>query len=196
MNWIKHPVTLKGNKVHLLPLEREHFDALAVLAKDERIWTYLSLNGTDKEELLLSLKSSLLKRAAGEEYPFVAVEKATGKIFGTTRFMEIEQQNKGLEIGWTWYHPDYWRTGYNRECKLLLLSYCFEELKTIRVQLKTWDKNTRSRTAIENLGAKFEGVLRNRIIRYDGIIRDSAFYSIIDTEWNEVKQKLKEKIRT
>jgi RimJ/RimL family protein N-acetyltransferase len=105
-------------------------------------------------------------------------------------FHNIFPEYRKLEIGWTWYHPDYWRTGYNRECKLLLLSYCFEVLNTIRVQFVTDENNLRSYNAILGIGATFEGVLRNERIRANGAYRNTAVFSIINSEWQMVKTKL------
>ena len=104
--------------------------------------------------------------------------------------MDIHPKDRKLEIGWTWLHPDYWATAINPECKLLLLTYCFETLKTIRVQLKTSDINLRSRKAIEKIGGKFEGVLRKDRIRDNGVPRNSAYFSIIEEEWESAKKNL------
>ncbi len=107
--------------------------------------------------------------------------------------MDIQPNHKKLEIGWTWLHPDYWGTEVNLECKLLLLTYCFEELKTYRVQFKTDENNIRSRKAIEKIGGKFEGILRHDMIRDNGTKRNSAYFSIIDSEWGDVKRALVKK---
>lgn len=148
------------------------------------------MNGADSDKLQLHLKSALLKRATGEQYPFTVIDKITDNVIGSTLFHSIFPEHRKLEIGWTWYAPAYWRTGYNRECKLLLLTYCFEILKTIRVQLVTDENNLRSRTAILGIGASFEGVLRKERIRGNGLPRNTAMYSIIDEEWPGVKQLL------
>ena len=194
-NWIQHPVVLEGEKVTLVPLENAHFAALTVIAKDERIWEFLSMSGTNTEWLLSHLRSAILKRATGEQYPFTVIDKATGNIIGSTLFHSIYPEHRKLEIGWTWYNPAFWRTGCNRECKLLLLTHCFEVLKTIRVQLVTDEINQRSRTAIEGIGGVFEGILRNERIRSNGKYRNTAMYSIIESEWPEVKRKLSAKAR-
>ncbi len=190
MNWIQHPVILEGEKVKLVPLENTHFTELAEIAKDERIWEHISINGADKDRLFLHLKSAVLKRATGEQYPFTVFDKKNNKIIGSTLFHNIFSEHRKLEIGWTWYDPAYWRTGYNRECKLLLLTYCFEALKTVRVQLQTDELNMRSRTAISGIGATFEGILRKERIRANGTFRNTAMYSIVDEEWLLVKSLL------
>ena len=116
------------------------------------------------------------------QFPFVIYHKVHKKIIGATRFLDIQAQHKKLEIGWTWLHPNYWGTTVNLECKLLLLTYCFEKLNAIRVQFKTDENNIRSRKAIEKIGGKFEGILRNDMLRDNGTKRNSAYYSIIDSE--------------
>ena len=97
--------------------------------------------------------------------------------------MNIEPVHKKLEIGWTWLHPEYWASEINLECKLLLMTFCFEEWNAVRVQLKTDENNIRSRKAIEKIGGQFEGVLRNDMIRDNGTNRNSVYFSILDTEW-------------
>ena len=190
MNWIQHPVILEGSRVKLIPLENAHFPDLLEVGKQEKIWEHISINGADRERLMLHLKSAVLKRATGEQYPFTVIDKLQNKIIGSTMFHNIYPEHRRLEIGWTWYDPAYWRTGYNRECKLLLLAHCFETLKTIRVQLVTDENNHRSRTAILGIGAAFEGILRNERIRANGAYRNTAMYSIIEKEWEGVKDKL------
>ncbi|MCW3124338.1 MAG: N-acetyltransferase [Flavipsychrobacter sp.] len=190
MNWIQHPVILEGDKVKLVPLENAHFADLVSVAKDPRIWEFISINGADENSLLQHLKSAVLRRGTGEQYPFTVIDKVTNKIIGNTFFHNIFPEHRKLEIGWTWYAPEYWRTGYNRECKLLLLTYCFETLKAVRVQLQTDETNMRSRTAILGMGATFEGVMRKERIRANGLFRNTAMYSIIDDEWSTVKSRL------
>lgn len=194
MNWIQHPVLLENSRVKLVPLDHAHIPELLAIARDERIWQLMSINGTDEAVLTQHLKTAILRRSMGEQYPFTAIDKVNGKIFGSTMFHNIFPEHRKLEIGWTWYDPAYWRTGYNRECKLLLLTHCFEQLKTLRVQLQTDMINERSRTAILGIGAKFEGILRKERIRANGMHRSTAMYSIIDDEWNEVKEMLADKI--
>ncbi len=190
MNWIQHPVILQGEKVTLVPLDNAHFAELLEVGKQEQIWEHISINGADRERLMQHLKSAVLKRGTGEQYPFTVIDNKTNRIIGSTLFHNIFPEHRKLEIGWTWYDPAYWRTGYNRECKLLLLTYCFESLKTVRVQLQTDENNLRSRTAILGIGATFEGILRKERIRANGAFRNTVMYSIIDEEWSGVKEKL------
>lgn len=188
-NWIPHPLQLENEAVLLEPLQTSHFDELINASHDARIWAYMPVDGTDKEKLRAALEEALLLRNKGEQYPFVIMEKASRKIIGSTRFLKLNEAHKNLEIGWTWYLPEYWGTGINATCKLLLLTYCFETLKTIRVQIVAREENLRSRKAIEKTGGKFEGIQRNIVIR-NNQKRNAAFYSIIDDEWEEVKANL------
>lgn len=190
MNWIQHPLILEGKYVRLVPLSNEHIDELISISTEERIWEFLSKPGYDADVLRTELKSAILKRMNGEEYPFVIIDKLNNKIIGCTRYMDMYPEHRKLEIGWTWYNPAYWGTGYNNECKLLLLTHAFESLNCVRVTLKTWDKNMRSRKAIQKIGAQFEGILRNERIRYDGTIRNTAVFSIIAEEWTGIKESL------
>lgn len=194
MNWIQHPVVLEGIKVRLVPLDQDHFPRLLEIGKQEQIWQHISINGADEGVLLTHLRSALLKRATGEQYAFAVIDKERNKIIGSTLFHNIYPVHRKVEIGWTWYDPAYWRTGYNRECKLLLLAYAFEALKTVRVQLQTDANNIRSRAAIEGIGGKLEGMMRKERIRANGDFRTTAMYSIIDDEWPAVKQMLQQKI--
>jgi RimJ/RimL family protein N-acetyltransferase len=190
MNWLQHPIVLEGNKVKLVPLEREHFSELLKIGKQQQIWEFMSINGADEARLTQHLQSALLKRAAGEQYPFTVLDRATGQIMGCTLFHNIFPEHRKLEIGWTWYDPAYWRTGYNRECKLLLLTHCFDTLKAVRVQLQTDERNQRSRTAILGIGAQYEGIMRKERIKANGEFRNTVMYSIIDDEWPHVKADL------
>lgn len=194
MSWLQTPIILEGQKVRLEPLSAEHFDALIEIGKVKDIWTHLSIDGSDSNLLLQELKSAILRRATGEEYPFAIIDKLENRIIGSTRFYNIYPEHWKLEIGWTWYDPEYWATGYNTECKYLLLKYCFETLKAIRVQFQTSEYNLRSRAAIQKIGGKFEGILRKERLRPNGTVRSSAMFSIIDDEWEKVKGMLEEKI--
>jgi RimJ/RimL family protein N-acetyltransferase len=126
------------------------------------------------------------------ERPFVIIERATGAPVGSTRYLDIQRKHRTLEIGSTWLARRVWRSRVNTECKYLLLRHAFEELKVMRVQLKTDRRNARSRAAIERIGARFEGILRHHMLVRGDVVRDSACYGIIDTEWPEVKARLEE----
>lgn len=189
-NWIPSETQLNGEIVDLLPLERTHFSELLQLATEKRIWEFYVFDGTDPKRLLQLLEAALVERENGTQYPFVIYHKAEKRLIGSTRFLDIQSAHRKLEIGWTWLHPDYWATAVNFECKLLLLTYSFEQLKAVRVQLKTDETNLRSRKAIEKIGGKFEGILRNDMLRDNGTHRHSAYYSIIGSEWVALKPEL------
>jgi RimJ/RimL family protein N-acetyltransferase len=191
MNWINHKTFLNGQVIDLIPLEKEHFAELEKLSKDKRIWEFYVMDGTDSEKFLATLNLAITEREKGTQFPFVIYHKQQKKIIGGTRFLDIQPAHKKLEIGWTWLHPDYWATEINFECKLLLLTFCFENLKAVRVQLKTDENNLRSRKAIEKIGGQYEGILRNDKLRDNGTRRNSAYYSILDSEWENLKPKLK-----
>jgi RimJ/RimL family protein N-acetyltransferase len=188
-NWIRHPLILQGKKVILAPLQEEHFAALIEAAQDKRIWEYFPYDWHQKKNLSEVFKEAVDQREKGLQYPFAVIDKKTRKIVGSTRYLRLSQEFRTLEIGWTWYVPEYWQTGYNRECKLLLLTHCFEEMKAIRVQFATLDTNLRSRKAIEGIGAKYERLNRN-VITWAGKKRNAVVYSIIDDEWPEAKKML------
>lgn len=192
MTWILAPLVLEGQKVTLHPLTTEHFDTLIALAKDPKIWEYYGRNGTDDNVMNYFLQEAMELKATGQHYPFVVVSKESGEIIGTTRYGDINAAHKTIEIGWTWYIPAVWGKGYNEECKLLLLSYAFEQLDANRVQLKTAHFNKRSQRAIERIGATYEGTLRNHMINGDGSTRHTAMFSIIKEEWADRKEKLQQ----
>ncbi|MBD0381544.1 GNAT family N-acetyltransferase [Paenibacillus sedimenti] len=183
------PHTLDGDRITLLPMSESHIPGLADAANDPRIWAYM-------EPLLhLSAVESYVREALQEQetglsLPYCVYDKELGKIVGSTRLFEISVSHRHAEIGYTWYHPHFWRTHVNTECKYLLLRYCFETLNMLRVQLKTDLRNMRSQTAIARLGAQKEGILRQHRILHDGYIRDSVMFSIIDSEWPSVKKRL------
>ncbi|MES2678415.1 MAG: GNAT family protein [Bacteroidota bacterium] len=189
MTWIKHPIKLEGKKVILASLEPAAFEALTEAGQEEIIWSFMPVNCVDRGKMLKELDAALTYRESGEQYPFVVIDKSTQKIIGSTRFLRLNEEHKNLEIGYTWYNPQYWGRGYNDECKLLLLQYCFETLKTIRVQITAAEKNSRSRKAILRIGATFEGILRHIVVR-NGDKRSAAYYSILEEEWPTVKLNL------
>lgn len=189
-SWITHPLTLNGDKVCLIPLEREQFEELYEAASDKSLWEFIPSDCSIKENFDKHYNLALQFREEGSHYPFVIIHKPSGKIIGSTRFLDINLDDKKLEIGWTWITREFWGTTINFECKLLLLTYCFETLGARRVQLKTKDTNIRSRTAIQKIGAKFEGILRKDKMQANGISRNSVYFSILDDEWQAAKEKI------
>jgi RimJ/RimL family protein N-acetyltransferase len=189
-NWIPYPTTLTGETVTLLSLQASHFEELHTLAAEKEIWKHYLYDGTDASRFSELLRSALNEREKGTQFPFVIFHKNDNRLIGSTRFMDIHPHHKKLEIGTTWIHPDYWGTIVNLECKFLLLTFCFEELKTFRVQLKTDENNIRSRKAIEKIGGQFEGIIRNDMVRDNHTKRNSALYSMIESEWPQRKVAL------
>ncbi|OPC72992.1 GNAT family acetyltransferase [Elizabethkingia miricola] len=192
--WINHPVILQGTNINLVPLEEKHPEELYTAAADKELWSLIPTDCSERDTFYKTYEFAISERTAGNQYPFVIIHKDTNKIIGSTRLFEIYPADKKLEIGWTWITKDYWGTTINLECKLLLLTYCFETLKTNRVQLKTKDTNFRSRKAIEKIGGIFEGILRKDKIVSDGTTRNAAYYSILDDEWEQAKIKIQKQI--
>ncbi|MGE5249406.1 MAG: GNAT family N-acetyltransferase [Bacteroidota bacterium] len=184
-------VVLTGEHVRLEPMTEEHVPALAGIGAGQPFWHFMVYGDIQTEADMRAWVRDILGRARkGTDLPFVAVHLASGQIAGATRYMNISPRDYGMEIGGTWYGPEFQRTVVNTECKFLLLRHAFEELRAIRVQLKTDSRNERSQRAIERIGAVKEGVLRNHMILPDGRRRDSVFYSVLDSEWPAVRARL------
>jgi N-acetyltransferase len=185
------PITLTGSHVRLEPLSEEHVPDLAAVGCDDRIWEFLVYGKIRTEKEMRGwVQEMLFRQSQGKDLPFSVINLESGRAIGATRFMEIEPLHRRLEIGGTWYGLEYQRTAANTECKYLLLTHAFETLGCIRVQFKTDSRNIRSQKAIERLGAVKEGILRNHMITPEGFVRHSVHYSIIDSEWPLVKDRL------
>ena len=185
------PVILEGSHVRLESLDLSHAEDLYAVGGDERIWRYMPRpklsSVADAQEMIEAAKAAA---ADGSQIPFAVIERKNGRAVGSTRYLDIRRWDRGLEIGWTWLGTAYQRTPINTECKYLLLRHAFEALGVIRVQLKTDLRNERSQRAIERLGAIREGVLRKHMVLWDGFIRDTVYYSILDDEWPGVRRQL------
>jgi len=190
MEW-RTPVTLTGKNVRLEPMTELHIPGLAEIGVGQDFWDFMLYGKMETEEDMANWVRDILSRS---DLPFVAIHLESGRVAGATRYLNITPEHRGLEIGGTWYGREFQRTAVNTECKFLLLKYAFETLGCIRVQLKTDLRNERSQKAIERIGAVKEGILRNHMILPDGRFRHSVFYSILDTEWPEVKKRLEEMI--
>ena len=190
------PVTLTRSVVRLEPLSEKHVPDLTVAAHDERIWRYMLYVYPDTEEKMLSwVRDILARQAAGADLAFAVIHRESGRAIGATRYLEIRPEHRGLEIGGTWYATEFQRTAVNTECKYLLLKHAFEVLDCIRVQFKADARKLRSIRAIERIGAMREGVLRNHYILPNGGYRDSVYFSILDSEWPKVKERLEEMLK-
>lgn len=194
-NW-NTPVTLTGKHARLEPLSESHISGLAEIGIGQSFWQFMLYGDMKTEDDMRNWVIDIMSRGQkGTDLPFAVIDLVSGRVAGATRYLNMIPKDRGLEIGGTWYGLDFQRTGINTECKYLLMTYAFEALGAIRVQLKTDLRNVRSQAAIERIGAKKEGVLRNHMILPDGRIRDSVFYSILDTEWADVKKRLEEMMR-
>ena len=190
------PVVLAGKQVRLEPMTEAHIPALAEIGVGQPFWDFMVYGRMETTDDMRGWAQDILSRAEkGTDLPFVAIHLESGRVAGATRYMNIMPDDRGLEIGGTWYGPEFQRTVVNTECKYLLLQHAFEKLGCIRVQLKTDLRNERSQRAIERIGALKEGVLRNHMILPDGHYRHSVYYSILDTEWPGVKKRLEEMMK-
>ena len=193
------PVTLAGRHVLLSPMTRERAEAIAAAlgeaAADGDMWESKVTTIPRPEGMRAYVDTALAELDAGVSMPFVTVDRASGRTVGSTRYMSIEAPHRRLEIGTTWIGKSFQRTAINTEAKYLMLAHAFETLRCIAVDLRTHEKNLQSRAAIERLGAKLDGLLRNHRIMPDGSVRNTATYSIIDAEWPGVKAALAARLR-
>jgi RimJ/RimL family protein N-acetyltransferase len=185
------PVVLEGRYVRLEPLTLDHANGLLEAAKEPSIWTYLVVpQPKTVEDIAAWIQEALSHHAKGVHLSFAVIHKATGKVVGSTRFLDIRPFDGSVEIGWTWYSAEFQRTVVNTECKYVLMTHAFETWGCNRVQLKTDELNEKSRRAIERIGGHFEGILRKYQRYWHGRIRNTAMYSILDEEWPGVKANL------
>jgi RimJ/RimL family protein N-acetyltransferase len=182
---------LVGKYIQLEPMRMEHSQELAYAGREPSIWKYM-LYGmvTNEEKMIVWVLDILNRKASGTDEPFVVRDLSSGRIVGATRYLNISHKDRGLEVGGTWYDTDFQRTYVNSEAKYLMLQNAFETVGCVRVQFKADSRNEKSLKAIERLGAKKEGVLRNHMILDDGTLRHSVFFSILPEEWPEVKEGL------
>jgi N-acetyltransferase len=184
------PVTLEGRVVRLEPMSPAHLEGLSKVAFDPSLWVWTLARPTDRDGLETWMATAMANREAGAELPFVTVDRATGEPIGSSRYLNIVPEHRRLEIGWTWIALSRQRRGANREAKLLMIEHAIERLGCHRVEFKTDSLNEKSRAALLGIGATFEGIFRNHMIMPDGRLRHSAYYSVIDSEWPTIKQRL------
>jgi len=195
--WKNLASVLEGKLVRLEPLARRHEEGLFEAARDERVWRWMPYDPSGSSESFHAwLENALATSSVGTEAAFATVDAVTGELVGSTRYLALRPEHRGLEIGWTWLAPAHWQTGANVEAKLLMLEHAFERLGCQRVEFKTDARNERSRAALAALPAKFEGIFRKHMLVRGGERRDSAYYSIIDDEWPEVRDNLTRRIDT
>ena len=185
-------VALDGKSVRLEPLEERHREAIRPAAQHPEIFTVTT---SALGPLFDPYIDNALKRSDGiREVAFAVLLKAGNRYVGMTRYLNIEESHRKLEIGSTWYEPSVWASTVNPECKLLLMHHAFETLRFHRVEYKTDVRNARSRAAILKLGATQEGILRKHMVMADGHVRDSVYFSVIDTEWPAAKAGLEKRL--
>jgi len=187
--WIE-PVTLEGEHVRIVPLTAGHEQALTAAASDGELWKlwYTFVPSPDKTRVYIDTALDMRERLGA--LAFAVIDAKTGDVVGSTRYFNVDEANRRLEIGHTWYARRVQKTALNTEAKLLLLTHAFEKLDAIAVEFRTHFMNHASRAAIARLGAKQDGILRNHQIGRDGVLRDTVVFSIIQSEWPAVRANL------
>jgi RimJ/RimL family protein N-acetyltransferase len=187
--WVE-PVVLDGKYVRLEPLSLDHVAGLTDVGLEAEIWRWMPLAVQTSGEMRALVEQAQTDAADGSQVPFATIEQATGRVVGSTRYLNIDGANRRLEIGWTWISPRWQRSAINTEAKLLMMRHAFEALGALRVEFKTDSHNEASRAALLGIGATEEGTLRNHMITQGGRRRHSTYYSVIEEEWPRVKQGL------
>jgi N-acetyltransferase len=188
------PVVLEGDQLRLEPLSQSHHGGLCEIGLVEELWRWIPKQILTPEDMREYIDLALTERANGVSMPFAQIERASGRVIGSTRYMNIDKTHRRLEIGATWIAPAWQRTATNTESKFLLLRHAFEDLGCMRVELKTDSLNERSRAAILRIGAKQEGIFRNHMITSTGRVRHTVYFSVIDSEWQAVKAGLERRL--
>jgi RimJ/RimL family protein N-acetyltransferase len=193
---VLQPITLEGRAVRLEPLRLDHAPLLWDVVKNDLADTFrwLPYSMAKPEDFQQVVEKALDELQRGESLPFATVERGSGRVIGSTRYMNIDGANRKVEIGSTWIAPAWQRSAINTEAKYLMLRHAFEQWGCLRVELKTDALNQKSRNAILRIGAKEEGTLRQHMITYTGRLRDTVYFSILDKEWPEAKAKLEAKL--
>jgi len=190
------PLTLEGSVVRLEPLRYDHAGLFWEIAKNdlEDIFRWIPYSMKRPEDFQRLIDKALEEQQRGQSVVFATVERASGRTIGSTRFMNIDRVNCRVEIGSTWIAPAWQRTAVNTEAKYLMLRHAFEVWGCIRVELKTDALNEKSRRAILRIGAKEEGTLRRHLLTWTGRVRDTVYFSVLDSEWLDVKRRLEERM--
>ena len=195
---IAMPITLEGSVVRLEPIRAEHAESFWNAAKDalDDIFQWIPYRMKTREDFHRLVEKAFQEQERGESVVFATVERNSGRAIGSTRFMNIDRVNRRVEIGSTWIAPAWQRTAVNTDAKYLMLRHAFEVWQCFRVEFKTDALNQKSRNAILRIGAKEEGTLRRHVLTWTGRVRDSVYFSILDSEWPEVKAKLETRLRS
>jgi RimJ/RimL family protein N-acetyltransferase len=191
--WHELTERLEGRLIVLEPLLPEHRETLRAAAADPVLWRWMQVDASRTEGFDRWFEHALREAAAEREVPFVTEERDGGRMLGSTRYLSLRPEHRGVEIGNTWLGRSAWSTGANVEAKLLMLEHAFENVGAMRVEFKTDARNLESRRALEALPATFEGVFRKHMLIHAGI-RDSAYYAITDDDWPEVKTNLERRL--
>lgn len=195
MPW-PEPITLVGEHVTLEPLHASRHDELVAAASDGELWNLWYTFVPSPDKMKAEIEKRLEQQRKGSMLPFTVVAAASGQAVGMTTYMNIDAETRRVEIGSTWYRKSVQRTPLNTECKLMLLTHAFEKLDCVAVEFRTHFFNQQSRRAIERLGAKLDGILRNHRRSSDGTLRDTCVYSIIANEWPTVRSHLRHQLAT
>ena len=185
---------LEGDLVVLEPLGRAHEDGLRTAAADPDVWRWMLVHGHRPEVFGAWLEAALGAADEGRETPFAILLRTSGEPVGSTRYLSLRPEHRGVEIGHTWHARRVWGSGVNIEAKYLLLEHAFERAGCMRVEFKTDARNERARAALEALPARFEGIFRKHMLVRDGEIRDSAWYSVLDEDWPAVRDNLRRRL--
>ena len=195
MTWERIAPRLEGEIVVVEPLAPAHEEGLWEAASDPRIWRWMPVNAIESRGTFGAWFAEALERTvSGLDQAFAVVEAGSGAPLGSTRYLALRPEHRGLEIGWTWLSSAAWGTGANVEAKLLLMEHAFGELGCMRVEFKTDALNERSRAALEALPARFEGIFTKHMLVRDGALRDSAWYAVTDEEWPAVRENLLDRL--
>lgn len=181
---------LENKRVLLRPLELSDTDSLLEVSLEPEMWAVGSTAIRDRAELERYIQTALAERDRGESVPFTIVDKQNGRIAGSTRYAAISSQHKRAEIGYTWIHPDFQRTGLNRAMKFAMLQHAFEVWQLNRIELKTDERNEKSRNAMLGIGCRQEGILRHHMVTWTGHLRNSVYFSMLREEWPDVRQRI------
>jgi RimJ/RimL family protein N-acetyltransferase len=192
--WHELMQRLEGRLIALEPIREEHREPLRAAATDPVIWAWMQIDGSEPEGFDRWFAHALREIEAEREAPFVTIQREGGAVLGSTRYMTLRPEHRGVEIGNTWLAQSAWSTGTNVEAKLLMLEHAFERVGAMRVEFKTDARNVESRRALEALPATFEGILRKHMLTHAGI-RDSAYYAITDDDWPAVKTNLERRLQ-
>jgi RimJ/RimL family protein N-acetyltransferase len=192
--WHELMQRLEGRLIALEPIREEHREPLRAAAADPVIWAWMQIDGSEPEGFDRWFAHALREAEAEREAPFVTIQRPGGAVLGSTRYMTLRPEHRGVEIGNTWLAQSAWSTGANVEAKLLMLEHAFERVGAMRVEFKTDARNVESRRALEALPATLEGIFRKHMLIPAGI-RDSAYYAITDDDWPAVKTNLERRLQ-